>query len=140
MRRQASFLLFSAVLLCASAAIAFSNDELKATLSQRFEGDQTGACIAAPVIDDGGGVRATLPDMLRYLEGELGARDSAITPALARTQDRVVSVGGHRMGMNWSLLSVNGHTLSSNLLDSSRSPASIASSARRVSSRRPIPD
>jgi CubicO group peptidase (beta-lactamase class C family) len=33
-----------------------------------------------------GGVRATLPDMVRYLEGELGTRQSAITPALARTQ------------------------------------------------------
>jgi CubicO group peptidase (beta-lactamase class C family) len=33
-----------------------------------------------------GGVRATLPDMLRYVEGELGTRESAITPVLARTQ------------------------------------------------------
>jgi serine-type D-Ala-D-Ala carboxypeptidase/endopeptidase len=57
-----------------------------------------------------GGVRATLPDMLRYLEGELGTRDSAITPALARTQDLVANVGGHRMGMNWNLSTVNGHT------------------------------
>ena len=30
-----------------------------------------------------GGVRATLPDMVRYLEGELGTRESAITPAFA---------------------------------------------------------
>jgi CubicO group peptidase (beta-lactamase class C family) len=58
-----------------------------------------------------GGVRATLPDMLRYLEGELGTRDSAITPALARTQEQVANVGGHRMGMNWILSTVNGHTL-----------------------------
>ena len=57
-----------------------------------------------------GGVRATLPDMLRYLEGELGTRDSAITPALARTQELVASVDGHRMGMNWNLSMVNGHT------------------------------
>ena len=57
-----------------------------------------------------GGVRATLPDMLRYLEGELGTRDSAITPALARTQDQVADVGHHRMGMNWFLSTVNGDT------------------------------
>ena len=44
-----------------------------------------------------------LPDMLRYLEGELGTRDSAITPALARTQEEVAYVDGHRMGMNWNL-------------------------------------
>ena len=58
-----------------------------------------------------GGVRATLPDMLRYLEGELGTRESAITPALARTQEQVASVGGHRMGMNWNLSTRNGHIL-----------------------------
>src|SRR5207237_5550223 len=57
-----------------------------------------------------GGVRATLPDMLRYLEGQLGTRESAITPALARTQEQVASVGGHRMGMNWSLSIANGRT------------------------------
>ena len=56
-----------------------------------------------------GGVRATLPDMLRYLEGQLGTRESAITPALARTQEQVASVGGHRMGMNWNLSTRNGH-------------------------------
>ena len=58
-----------------------------------------------------GGVRATLPDMLRYLEGQLGTRDSAITPALEQTQKQVASVDGHRMGMNWILSTRNGHTL-----------------------------
>jgi hypothetical protein len=58
-----------------------------------------------------GGVRATLPDMLRYLEGQLGTRESAITPALAVTQEQVASVGGHRMGMNWNLSARNGHTI-----------------------------
>ena len=58
-----------------------------------------------------GGVRATLPDMLRYLEGQLGTRESAITPALARTQELVASAGGgRRMGMNWNLTTGNGHT------------------------------
>ncbi|WP_050044901.1 serine hydrolase [Bradyrhizobium sp. LTSP849] len=58
-----------------------------------------------------GGVRATLPDMLRYLEGQLGTRASAITPALAQTQEQVASVGGHTMGMNWNLFTRNGHTI-----------------------------
>jgi serine-type D-Ala-D-Ala carboxypeptidase/endopeptidase len=58
-----------------------------------------------------GGVRATLPDMLRYLEGQLGTRESAITPALARTQEQVADVGGRRMGMNWILSTRNGHAL-----------------------------
>jgi serine-type D-Ala-D-Ala carboxypeptidase/endopeptidase len=62
-----------------------------------------------------GGVRATLPDMVRYLEGQLGTRESRIAPALARTQRQVASVGGHAMGMNWEILSsatiANGHTI-----------------------------
>jgi CubicO group peptidase (beta-lactamase class C family) len=62
-----------------------------------------------------GGVRATLPDMVRYLEGELGTRESAITPALAQTQQQVASPDGHTMGMNWEILSTakiaNGHTI-----------------------------
>ena len=57
-----------------------------------------------------GGVRATLPDMLRYLEGQLGTRESAITPALAQTQEQVADVDGRRMGMNWILSTRNGHT------------------------------
>jgi D-alanyl-D-alanine-carboxypeptidase/D-alanyl-D-alanine-endopeptidase len=51
-----------------------------------------------------GGVRATLPDMLKYLEGELGTRERAITPALARTQAQVATVGGHKMAMSWFVL------------------------------------
>src|SRR5262249_34270586 len=59
-----------------------------------------------------GGVRATLPDMVRYVEGELGTRESVITPALAQTQQQVVSVGGYTMGMNWIIRSAaNGHTI-----------------------------
>jgi CubicO group peptidase (beta-lactamase class C family) len=58
-----------------------------------------------------GGVRATLPDMLRYLEGQLGTRESAITPALARTQEQVAGVDGHSMGMNWNLSTWNRRTL-----------------------------
>ena len=62
-----------------------------------------------------GGVRATLPDMVRYVEGELGTRESEIAPALARTQQQVASVGSHTMGMNWVILSTaniaGGHTI-----------------------------
>jgi D-alanyl-D-alanine-carboxypeptidase/D-alanyl-D-alanine-endopeptidase len=57
-----------------------------------------------------GGVRATLPDMLKYLEGELGTRDSAITPALGRTQDFVATVSGHKMAINWNMVTPKGHS------------------------------
>jgi D-alanyl-D-alanine-carboxypeptidase/D-alanyl-D-alanine-endopeptidase len=62
-----------------------------------------------------GGVRATLPDMVRYLEGQLGTRESTVTPVLERTQLEVARVGGHTMGMNWEILSTaniaNGRTI-----------------------------
>lgn len=58
-----------------------------------------------------GGVRATLPDMVRYLEGQLGTRDSLITPVLARTQEQVATVNGQATGMAWEILSTeNGRT------------------------------
>jgi D-alanyl-D-alanine-carboxypeptidase/D-alanyl-D-alanine-endopeptidase len=63
-----------------------------------------------PTMAGVGGVRATLSDMLRYLEGELGTRDSTITPALGRTQDLVATVGGHKMAMNWNIITPRGHT------------------------------
>lgn len=58
-----------------------------------------------------GGVRATLPDMVHYLEGELGLRESTITPALAQTQQQVARVGGYAMGMNWILSTVKGRAV-----------------------------
>jgi serine-type D-Ala-D-Ala carboxypeptidase/endopeptidase len=68
-----------------------------------------------------GGVRATLPDMVRYLEGQLGMRDSSITPVLAETQKQIADVGsqgafpaiGHpcATSMAWEVLSAeNGRT------------------------------
>lgn len=57
-----------------------------------------------------GGVRATLPDMLRCLEGQIGTRESAITPALAQTQAQIADVDGHRIAITWNLFTRNGHT------------------------------
>src|SRR5258708_4389560 len=58
-----------------------------------------------------GGVRATLPDMVRYLEGQLGMRDSSITPVLAQTQEQITGVGSQATSMVWEILSTeNGRT------------------------------
>jgi serine-type D-Ala-D-Ala carboxypeptidase/endopeptidase len=58
-----------------------------------------------------GGVRSTLPDMARYLEGQLGMRDSSITPALARTQEQIAGVAGQATSMAWEFLPTeNGRT------------------------------
>src|SRR5262245_31741104 len=39
------------------------------------------------------------------------ARESAIAPALARTQQQVANIGGTAMGMNWILSTLNGRTI-----------------------------
>src|SRR5260370_15451966 len=58
-----------------------------------------------------GGVRATLPDMERDLEGQLGMRDSSITPVLAQTQEQIAGVGSQATSMAWEILSTeNGRT------------------------------
>lgn len=58
-----------------------------------------------------GGVRATLPDMVRYLEGQLGMRNSSITPVLAQTQEQIAGVGSEATSMAWQILfTENGRT------------------------------
>jgi serine-type D-Ala-D-Ala carboxypeptidase/endopeptidase len=58
-----------------------------------------------------GGVRSTLPDMVRYLEGQLGKRDSSITPVLAQTQEQLAGGGSQATSMGWEILSTeNGRT------------------------------
>jgi CubicO group peptidase (beta-lactamase class C family) len=52
-----------------------------------------------------GGVRATLRDMVRYLEDQLGMRNSSITPVLAKTQEQIAGFGSQATGMAWEILS-----------------------------------
>jgi len=56
-----------------------------------------------------GGVRATLDDMVRYVQGQLAAEASAIAPALERSQQRVSDTPP--MAMNWMLMPVAGRTV-----------------------------
>jgi D-alanyl-D-alanine-carboxypeptidase/D-alanyl-D-alanine-endopeptidase len=49
-----------------------------------------------------GGVRATLDDMVRYLQGHLGTSATSISPALRRSQDKVSDAPP--MAMNWLLM------------------------------------
>jgi CubicO group peptidase (beta-lactamase class C family) len=57
-----------------------------------------------------GGVRATLDDMVRYVQGQLGAAPPAIAPALALSQQPVNPGAQPPMAMNWMLASLNGRT------------------------------
>ena len=56
-----------------------------------------------------GGVRATLDDMVRYVQGHLGDIEAQITPALQLSQQQVS--GQPPMAMNWMLPKVGGHTV-----------------------------
>ena len=50
---RAQLLVFSALMFCATPALAISNEDVRTALEQRFKGDRTGACVAAGVIDGG---------------------------------------------------------------------------------------
>ena len=52
-----------------------------------------------------GGVRATLPDMVLYLEGQLGMCASSVTPVLAQTQEKIAGLGSQATSMVWETLS-----------------------------------
>ena len=56
-----------------------------------------------------GGVRATLDDMVRYVQGELGAETTSISPALQLSQQKVSDAPP--MAMNWMLVPVGGRTV-----------------------------
>lgn len=56
-----------------------------------------------------GGVRATLDDMVRYVQGQLGAEASIIAPALKLSQQKVSDTPP--MAMNWMLMPVGGRSV-----------------------------
>lgn len=56
-----------------------------------------------------GGVRATLDDMVKYVQGELGQPETSITPALKLSQQQVSKTPA--MAMNWMLLPVAGRNV-----------------------------
>lgn len=57
-----------------------------------------------------GGVRATLDDMVRYVQGQLGAAPEPLASALARGQVPVNPDARPVLAMNWMLAPLNGHT------------------------------
>lgn len=57
-----------------------------------------------------GGVRATLDDMVRYVQGQLGQVEAPIAPALKLSQQPVNPGARPPMAMNWMLAPLNGRT------------------------------
>ncbi|HNV84793.1 MAG TPA: serine hydrolase [Arenimonas sp.] len=56
-----------------------------------------------------GGVRATLDDMVNYVQAELGKTQSAISPALKLTQEQIKTDANNKMAMNWMLAPLDAH-------------------------------
>jgi D-alanyl-D-alanine-carboxypeptidase/D-alanyl-D-alanine-endopeptidase len=56
-----------------------------------------------------GGVRATLPDMVRYLQAQLGQIDTPVNAALTLSQQRLAIEPD--IGMGWFLIQARGRTL-----------------------------
>lgn len=64
----------------------------------------------APDLAGVGGVRATLDDMVRYVQGQLGDGPADLTAALRRTQQPLVKTAPP-MGMGWMIARVGEHNL-----------------------------
>ncbi|MCQ4166657.1 serine hydrolase domain-containing protein [Tahibacter harae] len=58
-----------------------------------------------------GGVRATLGDMVAYVQAQLGLRNSSAAEAIALTQQDVPTDGEPAMGMNWIKLPLGSGTV-----------------------------
>jgi serine-type D-Ala-D-Ala carboxypeptidase/endopeptidase len=50
-----------------------------------------------------GGIRASLDDMVSYLQAELGKSQSTISPALKMTQQEIKTDANNKIAMNWML-------------------------------------
>jgi len=56
-----------------------------------------------------GGVRATLDDMVSYVQAELGNTQSSISSALKLTQQEIKTETSNKMAMNWMLAPLDAH-------------------------------
>jgi serine-type D-Ala-D-Ala carboxypeptidase/endopeptidase len=56
-----------------------------------------------------GGVRATLDDMVNYVQAQLGETQSSISPALKLTQQEIKTEANQKIGMNWLMAPLDSH-------------------------------
>lgn len=73
-------------------------------------GTQTSAWDIPAALAGVGGVRASLNDMIHYVEAHLDRSQSSITPALLSSQ-KEISSSGRRMGMGWIMAPLNGRVV-----------------------------
>jgi CubicO group peptidase (beta-lactamase class C family) len=71
------------------------------------DGKPTSAWDFAPGFAGVGGVRASLNDMVRYVEAQLGRVDAPISAAIKAGHAQVSPEGSRRMGMGWMIAPLN---------------------------------
>lgn len=69
---------------------------------------QVSAWNFAPALAGVGGVRASLEDMIHYMQAQIGQRESEISAAIVLTQQATSEVDGQRLGMGWMLSAIHG--------------------------------
>lgn len=74
-------------------------------------GEATPAWRFAPDLAGVGGVRATLDDMVRYAQAQLGRVEAPIAAAIEKSQQPVPGGAGQPMAMGWLLVPVDGRVL-----------------------------
>jgi D-alanyl-D-alanine-carboxypeptidase/D-alanyl-D-alanine-endopeptidase len=93
------------------AHIAQRPDGIRAAQGHQSNGRKTPAWTIRTNLAGVGGVRATLEDMVIYVQAQLGLRESPVADAIALTQREVATSGEPAMGMNWMRMPVNGRTV-----------------------------
>jgi D-alanyl-D-alanine-carboxypeptidase/D-alanyl-D-alanine-endopeptidase len=93
------------------AHIAQRPEGIRAAQGHMSNGRATPAWTIPTNLAGVGGVRATLDDMIGYLEAQLGLRESPVAEAIALTQREVETDGEPAMGMNWMRMPVNGRSV-----------------------------
>lgn len=71
-------------------------------------GEAVSAWDMDPALAGVGGVRASLNDMIHYVEAQMGLRESALAEAIARSQQPIHTPEGRPMAMGWMIAPLNG--------------------------------
>ena len=96
------------------AYVARRPDGVRAATGRLATGEETAAWTLAPELAGVGGVRATLDDMVRYVQAQFGGAPEPLAAAIALAQQPVDSAAEQPMAMNWLLMpladrQVHGH-------------------------------
>jgi D-alanyl-D-alanine-carboxypeptidase/D-alanyl-D-alanine-endopeptidase len=91
------------------AYLATPKDSTHVAIGHLPNGTKAGAWNFPDAMSGVGGVRASLTDMIRYTEAQLGKLKSSRDAAIALTQAPIVTASGRPMAMNWMIAPCGAH-------------------------------